>query len=205
MPSDSFPRSDTVLPSAEPDLNLESFEEPPLWPVVIGWISCIFAGLLLTCTASAPLMMHFFSGMVEQQLNGNPMPPNMILGPVQYIQIALGLLHLVLLMAAGITTLRRIGLGRTLHLMYALLAIPLFAFALMMVFKQNSAMREYIQQYPDSPFAQQQAQAGQFGLLIGIVMLAVFSLSYPAFLFIWFALVKRRPEDMGRHLVPKIV
>ena len=92
---------------------------PSVWPKVIGIISIAWGCLGLVGLPVTILMRHFNR---QQQQVIEAMPDwYRLLQPVIYV---MGAAFAVLLLAAGLTTLRRRPVGRTLHLVYV---IALFA------------------------------------------------------------------------------
>lgn len=175
---------------------LEVHDALPQWPKVIGIISICLAGLGLTCqvcgVAMAPLSMSMMPADQRDQF-----PPNMGVGPLIYLAAALSLPHVLLLLAAGVQTLRRRASGKMLHLIYALLALPLVAFGIWVQFEQQANVAQWVRENPDTTYAKQMQMPGaamgqQFGLIFGVC----FGLAYPIFLLIWFGIVKAK-ADMG--------
>lgn len=168
----------------------------PQWPKVIGIISICLAGLGLTCqvcgVAMAPLSMSIIPADQRDQY-----PPNMGVGPLVYLAAALGLPHGLLLLVAGIQTMRRRASGKMLHLIYALLALPLVAFGIWVQVEQQAVIAQWVRENPDTVYAKQMQMPGAaMGQYIGMIFGIFFGLAYPVFLLIWFGIVKAK-ADMG--------
>ncbi len=172
---------------------------PPVWPKVIGIISIVFASLGLVCGGCGLIVTPFMGQLMGSAAEGHELPPiyQPNIGNMAYA--ALGLLSALLLLIAGALTISRKPVGRMLHLVYAIVGIPLTIGGLYIQWKlQRETAAWAAQADPANPFAQQfnSPQAG-FGNMIGMAFGAVFGLSYPLFLLVWFGLVKRKASDMG--------
>lgn len=170
--------------------------EPPVWPKVIGILSIVFASMGLTCGGCGVvgLVLLMASGA---QLSDDPLPPPMQPDVTDWALMGLSMLMSVLLLVAGIVTVMRRPAGRALHLLYAVLDLPLVIASTAMSIQQMNEMAQWAANNPDSQWAQQQnmpgANVGQYvGLAFGLLM----GVGYPIFLLIWFGMIKRRAEDM---------
>ncbi len=167
----------------------------PAWPKVIGIISIVWGGLGLLC-GGCGLLSPALTGMAMQG-SGQELPPAMLPQGPQMVVIALSMLVAVVLIVAGATTVGRKPLGRTLHLVYALLSIPLTAISLWLSMKQQADLAQWASENPDNMFAQQMSNPGQkIGQMMGLVFGAAMGFGYPVFCLIWFGLVKKA-SDMG--------
>lgn len=168
--------------------------EVPSWPKVLGIVSICWGVLSLGCVGCGIIGPALQSAMIppEQAKDMPILPPD----PMQYVQLGLGGVFAILLIAAGAMTAARKAAGRTLHLVYALASFPMLALSIWVVLRQQVAMDQWIADNPDSPFAAQMKTMSGIGPTIGIAMAVVFGLAYPAFLLIWFGLVKRTRESM---------
>lgn len=191
-----------LLPS-DADLDAELLEETPGWPKLVGILSIVFGGLSLTCNGANFAFLPFQKGLIEPLLDGDPPPPNMDLSPAMLAGGGLGLAWNALLVFAGVALLLRKPIARTTHLIYAVLSVPLTAFGLWMFMSMQADMAEWLKENPDNQFAQQQAQGGPIGLIIGLVFI-VLSLGWPAFCAVWFGAIKRTDESMGAILGDEI-
>lgn len=172
------------------------FAPPPVWPKVIGIISIVLGSIGLTCGGCGALSMVVFLPMAESQM-GEPVPPPMQLGVLHWLLMGVGMALAVLLLVAGIVTVMRRPEGRTLHLLYAALNIPITMASAAIQVRQINEMAQWAANNPDSMWAKQQNMpGGGVGQWAGLVFGVVLGLSYPVFLLIWFGLVKRRKEDM---------
>lgn len=180
----------------EPDL--------PKWPKVIGIISIVLAGLGLGCGGCGVAMLmggsSFFMKMAEQQMG--PIPAVMLPTLGQKVQGCLGVAWAVILLVAGIQTVRRRYAGRLLHLVYGLGTIPLFVWGVKLQLDTMAAIGQWSQANPGNPWAQQQSPMGQW---IGLAIAVILSLPWPLFCIAWFGFIKRKPEDFtGGQLVDQL-
>src|SRR5215468_4835859 len=112
----------------EPPVSIPA--EPAAWPKTLGTISIVWAGLNLACGVcgmSMALLMGTFIKKAEEQLG--PMPD--VMKPTT-AQLAVGFVSFigpVVLLCAGIATVRRRPAGRPLHLVYAMISLVLTAIA----------------------------------------------------------------------------
>lgn len=193
----------------------DAFGPPaPGWPKVVGVISMVMAIIALACGVLGLGFMavgeSMFAGMMAGQLpDGVPPPPTM--PPLDAIMLgvsAFGVVTNVLLIAAAVMLMRRRPAGRTLHLVYAVIAVVsaflgTYASHRAQV-QQQQAMTAWIADHGDTEFgkviadSQQQQAAMQQSLQVGgLVATAVLSLAWPVFCIIWFGMVKRDAESIG--------
>ncbi len=173
---------------------------PPAWPKVIGIISIVFASLGLVCGGCGLVVTPFMGQMMGGAAEGHELPPiyqpnigNMVYG-------AFGLLNALLLLIAGVMTVSRKPVGRPLHLIFAIIGIPLTIIGLFIQWKlQQETAAWAAQADPANPFAQQfLSPQARMGNMIGLIFGGVLGLAYPIFVLIWFGLVKRKGTDMGK-------
>lgn len=175
--------------------------EMPGWPKVIGIISIVWASIGLTCNvlglgwyAVAPWVLD----MAKDQMG--PVPSQMLATPPLWILMGVGLIWTVLLMTAGIMTIRRNPGGRPLHLVWAAGAILIGALGTYFNHQMQADLVKWAAEHPDSGWAKQVSPTGNMiGLLIGVV----FTIAWPGFCLVWFGLVKKKPEDMTGGLGPE--
>lgn len=173
-------------------------ERPPAWPGVIGMISIVIASISLACggcgLAVYGAMMPNLMRMMPEEMG--PMPAVMRAPPAFYVNGGIGIGVSILLLAAGIATLRRRPVGRRLHLVWAVLALINGLWGTWIALEWQAAIQEFARANPDHPWAQQQA-GGRPAALAGIVISAVLAVAWPLFTLVWFGAVKPRPEQMG--------
>lgn len=189
MSDDDFP-----VPHAE-----DHFLPPPKWPIPVGIISIALGGLGLVCGGLGLAITPFLGGMMSGQLNGAPLPPNMQFGPVDYTITALGVVLSILLLIAGIMLVGRHPLSRWLHLLYAVAIIPVSIMNLMQQSAKQAAMAQWAADYPDNEFAKaiNSGATGQdIGPMIGMCVGGGLGIGFPLFLFVWFMLIKTKPEHI---------
>lgn len=180
----------------------------PGWPKAIGITSLILGLLAFTCMGLGQGVNPLMAGMVGPRFWGDaPAPPIYTLTPALAVSIAVFLIPNFFLCLAGLATLRRAALGRTLHLAYALIAVVAAGGYLWSSGQIQAELLQWIKDHPGTVFATQQGpflqQMSGFTSMLTAVTLAV-GLAWPVFCIIWFGMVKRQADAMGRHL-PKHV
>lgn len=171
-------------------------DNKPGWPKLVGILSIVFGAISVTCSGANFVLLPMQKGMIEPLLEGAPPPPNMDLSPMMIASMGVGILWNVLLLVGGIALVLRKPVARAMHLVYAVLSVPIIALSLWIFVTMNAEMSQWVKDYPDNQFAQQQAQAGPIGLIIGLVLITL-SLAWPVFCAVWFGAVKRTNESMG--------
>lgn len=172
----------------------EHWQDPPRWPKAVGTISIVWGALSLTCAGCGVagfFMSNWSAGMAPP--DWGPPPPVMMPGIEQLALQALGALWAVLLIVAGILVVNRNPAGRIAHLVYAVGSVLLTAVAVALAIRQQNAIADWARNNPDSMWAQQNNPTVTYiALAVGILL----GLAWPAFCFVWFGLIKRRPEDL---------
>ena len=149
--------------------------KPPVWHKVIGIISIVLASLGIVCT---PISMGM-NAMNPAQKEAMKMFPDWWRN-YQVFSSFLGVAFAILLLVAGISLCRRRPAARTLHLIYAGVALvmciigTLAAVSLMNTDSTPMGMRA--------------------GMMIGFVFGFLFGSAYPVFLLIWFLRARIRDE-----------
>jgi hypothetical protein len=188
-----------LTPPVAPDLDLPP--ERPTWPLVIGWISLVWAVFGLGCMSCGVVSLVFAPQMIKADPNfSGELPPSMNLGPAMIANFAVAAITGIVLVIAGGLTIGRKAAGRTAHLAYAGLAVISTGVG---VVAQLGVMREmtaWRAANPSSPFS----QSGNIGEIIGLVAAVVLGLGYPAFIAIWFLASKRGKGPMDA-VGPEIV
>ncbi len=188
------PKGDVFV--ADP-ADAEYFDEPtlPKWPVVVGTISIVLGALFTLCGAAAPaqgaLNSHFLGG-----LEGGA--PDVLMDPpvVNYVAAGFGLLGSLSLLTGGIMCVLRKPFARKLHLVYGVIGLIGFIWGVTIQLDNQKQVDEWVQQNPDSQFAEMQRMQGgsTTGLAIGLGCMAILGLPWPAFSLFWFGFVKTKPE-----------
>ena len=179
----------------QPATDAVTMVNTPKWPKVVGIISIVFGSLGVlgsTCGGIGVAMVPVWEDMMKEVSEGYPLPPNMDIGPLYYVLIVLGLAFAILLLTAGVMTLKRQIAGRMLHLVYVGLSIPVTILNIWLQMQEMSAMEAYIRDNPGSPFAQGGDQT------VNLILFAFFTLlgiAWLAFLGIWFGVMKTKPSD----------
>lgn len=169
------------------------FREPAQWPKVVGIISICWACFWLLCGGCGLAWMvaapQFMAG-AEKQF-GEPFPDVMKPSTAQGIMAAVGLIVPIVLLIAGILTLRRRTTGRPMHITYAVLSFLNTAISAVVGVQQQLRIMDWAKHNQSSKWAQGQ------GAGYGIIFMAVFvalALAWPLFCVIWFGAMKRDPS-----------
>ena len=185
----------------------------PGWPKVVGILSTIFGILAITCGVGGVALMFasdkILSGVMGSQLPDGVPPPPMApsLDAIMIASATFGLIVNVILILAGISLIRRKPSGRSLHLVYALLAVVTGFFSTYAGFqgsmKQQQALEAWIEQHGDTDFGKQikNQQAQQAGMqqtirVAGTAVGLAVALAWPTFCIVWFGMVKRDADTM---------
>lgn len=197
--------NDQHHPPAEPDL--APLPHRPGWPKAIGIISIVLGALALTCMILSGAMVPLGAAMAGEAFEDIPPPPNMRLSPPLLGALGLGALVNLVLLIAGIMTLRRSTLGRSLHLAYGVLGVIAALVGVAIQLHMQNELQQWIADYGDTEipggggttWGEQMQMQQQFQ---GISMIAglIISLAYPVFCIIWFGMIKRNAEAMGAGL-----
>jgi hypothetical protein len=167
----------TQMPFAAPQSGIP--EGPPpipsVWPKVIGIISIVLASLGLICTPISWLTTTFVTHAHEV----------MKVFPEWWstyttVSSVVGIFMALILLGAGITTLMRRGIGRSLHLVYGAAGI-LIAIGNVVVIAMTLLGAEM-----EGPM--------RVAFIGGIVVGVPLGMIYPVFLIIWFLRSKIRQE-----------
>ena len=159
----------------------------PSWPITIGVLSIIFSSMPLLCTPFGLLMQATGIGQNEV-LTAFPDWYRTYSILAGLVGIALGVVELL----AGITSLKRRAVTRTLHLTYGALAVCLGIVGTAVAVGMMDTVTE-LSGLP--PQLQLTLRVSMIGGMVG----SVFGLAYPVFLLIWFSRVKiRRQVDAWR-------
>lgn len=176
--------------------------EPPAWPKVIGIISIVWGSLGLicnTCTLGATALMGSLVQMVPPEQQAEMQRQMQAQSGVANMAIAaLGLVLSLVLIFAGVCTLRRQAIGRTLHLAYGAigLVLTLVGAGLGIVAANKLAT---------GAADPAQAQQARVGGLVGAAFGGCLGMAYPLFCLVWFGFVKRTPESMGSDVQEPMV
>lgn len=171
------------------------------WPKTVGIISIAWAGLGLMCGFCGVGWMMFvgkFLAGAEQQFG--PAPDVVKPNSAQLIVGVVGMVAPILLLIAGIATLRRKPAGRVLHLTYALVAIILGAAGAALGIRQQMAIMHWAGENQNDKWVTQGGVGSPFGLII-LAAVLLMTFAWPLFCMIWFGAVKRDTKDLDGGLV----
>lgn len=185
----------TQYSSSNPfDPNSVEFQErPPGWPKVIGIVSIVLASLGLFCGVCAVGGMAMLPMAGQQNPEFANLPPSVQITPGLLLHIGLGIIGSILLVVAGIQTIRRNALGRTLHILSAIFGIAILCFGIYRSWIMIPQMEQFIQDYPNSMFSKSNPKTDFVTQVVTSVLLGG---AYHFFLLFWFLVVKRTPESM---------
>lgn len=176
--------------------NVVAPSQPSNWPKTIGIISTVWAGLNLFCGVCGIGMFFFGKSMLEKgEAQFGPAPDVLRPNPIQVVVGAISMVVPILLLVAGITTLKRRPQGRTLHLAYAVVGMVFGAVGGFIAFRQQFAIYEWAKNNQTDKWVTE----GHQGSPIGLIMVAVFTLIgfiWPLFCMIWFGAIKRDTTDL---------
>lgn len=178
-----------------PGLSDEDFGRVPKWPKVVGIISIIVGTIMLGCVGCG-FASPSLQGMGAAQMKGG-MPPAMLsLSLGGYITLLAGAAIDLLLIVGGIMLIVRQYAARAMHLVYGVLALINWAYAMYVQLDISEQAKEWVKQNPDSDYAKQAAAMGNIGDIIGLAIAVVVFLPHPIFCLIWFGLVKKTRDSM---------
>ncbi|MEQ8770945.1 MAG: hypothetical protein RIB60_10615 [Phycisphaerales bacterium] len=181
------------------------FAEPPKWPKVVGILSITFGSIAIFCGAIGMAMLPLQASFVEGALNGDPPPPTMVAGPIDFAIGGYGVLTNILLIVAGVMCVSYKPATRAAHLLYAPLSILGSIAGTWYNWSKQAKVEQWLQDYPDSDMAQalaqQQASAGVVNLVVLVVFVVLF-MSWPTFCLVWFGISKTKPSDITGESAP---
>ncbi len=204
--ADAREEFDKLAEQSEPPLYVDrdsggsdemDFVDPPGWPKPIGIIDIIWGVINIGCTGCGIGMQVLFSGMMNQAFPDG-VPPIMQNPPIlNYVAAAIGAVVAILLIVAGAVLLGRKAIARPLHLVYGVLAVLSIVLSAYIQLQVQQEIAEWVQQNPDTAFAQQQSQGGAIGALIGVIVTLLFGI-WPVFCLVWFGVIKRDASEIER-------
>lgn len=186
----------TQIPTPLDPLSDALFDEPPMWPKVIGIISIAWGSLGLFCGLCGVVGIVAMN-LVPQGGGSNPlgaMPDVMKPSIGQYVILSLSFPSTILLLAAGIVLVLRKPSSRSLHLLYALSSIPLSIAGVIFGLAQVADQVAWKQHNAADPWAKNIQP--EFGY-IAVAFSGILGVAWPLFLLIWFLAVKRRSSDIS--------
>ncbi|HMN39372.1 MAG TPA: hypothetical protein PKE29_00905 [Phycisphaerales bacterium] len=188
--------------------------DPPAWPKVVGIISIVLGSVGTVCGLCAAVftfaMGPFLQKMGELQqqaqsqggargggpmLPTTPMPAELAPGPLSMASAVFWPIGTIILIVAGIATLRRAAKGRTLHLGYAGLSLLFTLIGFVGAFMYQASSSGYLSSHPDDPWSQFfNGQGGMQNQIPQAVCMTVVAAAYPVFCLVWFGPMGKRPE-----------
>ncbi|MEX0876854.1 MAG: hypothetical protein WD114_05295 [Phycisphaerales bacterium] len=171
----------------------------PKWPKVIGIISIVLGSLGLVCGGLGLVATPLASKFMEGALEGDPVPYGMVPTAADYIIMGLSVVLALLLLFAGITAVAHRPVTRVMHIVYALLSIPMSIWSYLNQMEKAELNAQWARDFPDNQMAQgmDPSNAGAAaGQIFGLIVLLVFGIGLPVFYLIWFGLIKTKPEQI---------
>ena len=169
---------------------------PTSWPKVIGILSIVWGGLGLTCLACGIGGILIGPAMMPPEMREGPLPPSMRIAPWQAGMFAFGFILAILLIVAGVQTMRRNMAGRSLHMLWAAVSILLTLTNIYFGWRQVIEVEQWMRDNPTSPFAKG-PQLSRGSSMALVFALNGIGLIWPTFLLIWFGLLKRTKASFG--------
>lgn len=174
--------SDFDLPSA-----------PPAWPKVIGIISIVLASLGLVCGVCGLIQngMAVAQGGADMQISETETVKLPAPSVLSLVLMGMSWLWSLVLLTAGIMTVKRRANGRILHIVYAGISIVIGIASLAVSWMDSQRMLEAMNAIPE--MAQ---MAGFIKMMVFFFMCigAAMGLGYPIFCLVWFGMLGKRPE-----------
>ena len=168
--------------------------EPARWPKVVGTISICWGGFNLLCGACGMSMIFLMGTMTAQaEKTMGPMPDVMKPNMAQIIVGFISFIAPVILLIAGIATVKRRPAGRSLHLTYAVISIVLSGVATVIGFMHQMDVLEWAKHNQSDKWAK---AAGSPFAYIGIAVGLFLGMAWPFFCMIWFGAIKRDNRDL---------
>jgi hypothetical protein len=196
--------------STSSDFHLTTSGEPPAWPKVVGIISIVLGSLGTVCGLCIAVfsfaMKPFMQKMGELQAQGGgarggpmipstPMPAELSPGTLSVISALFWPIGTIILIVAGISTVRRAAGGRTMHLGYAGLSLLFTLVGLAGAYQYQTATTQFFSAHPDDPWTKFfMAQGGMGTQLVQAIGMTCVSAIYPIFCIVWFGVMGKRPE-----------
>lgn len=176
--------------------------EPPGWPKVVGILCIVWGGFWLLCggcgLAALP-MQEWGMAQNPEMKKLLPIPEALKPGMMQMGLMAFGMLLDVLVIAAGIATIKRSASARAMCLGYAGLAFVVSVAAMGAAIYQTGLAQEWLKANPGSEWKKFINPQGNLLIAVG---LTVVTLSFPGFLAVWFGFIKPKHKDMLESAPP---
>ncbi len=176
----------------EPQLDLPTTS----WPKVVGIISIVWGCLGITCMACGVGGIFIGPALMPAEMRNQPLPPTMHLTPLQAGLFVVGFIMSLVLLAAGIQTMRRSLSGRTLHLVWAVVSCFSVVVGLYVAWNQQVEMERWLNENPDSQFAKGPRVSKGTGMAIAGALNGI-GLIWPIFCLVWFGAIKRTQASFG--------
>ena len=184
--------------------------EPPAWPKVVGIISIVLGSLGTVCGLCIAVftfaMPAFMQKMGDLQAQGGgarggpvipttPMPAELSPGALSTVAAIFWPIGTILLIVAGISTLRRAAGGKMLHLGYGTLSLLFTLVGLAGAYQYQGATSGFFSAHPDDPWTKFfMAQGGMGSQFVQAIGMTCVSAIYPIFCLVWFGAMGKRPE-----------
>jgi hypothetical protein len=195
-------------PPASPEFSIPA--EPPGWPKVVGIISIVWGSLGILCGVCSALFtvsmgtfmerMMKFAAQQPQRGGGpviptTPMPAELQPGALSIIGAFIWPIGAIVLLMAGIFTVKRAANGRSMHLAYGALSLLGTLLGLAGAFAYQASSKAYMAAHPDDPWIKIMNQNGGLNnQVIQAAGLTCVAAIYPIFCLVWFGALGKRPE-----------
>ena len=196
------------VPSMTSDFQLSG--EPPAWPKVVGIISIVLSALGVICGLCGAVfilgMSSFMQKFGEMQAQGGgarggpvipttPMPVELAPGVLSVVSVIVGPIGSIVLLIAGIATVRRVASGRMLHLAYVGISVLAIVIGLIGAYQYQSTGVAFLAAHPDDPWSKMFAAQGGMGRqFLQSMAISCVTAIYPIFCLVWFGVMGKRPE-----------
>src|SRR3954464_12580541 len=107
----------------------------PGWPKVVGIISIVWGALGVTCLGCFFGMSQFLPALMGKP--DEPLPPTLKPDPLQMGVYILGAIMALVLLIAGVLTVKRRPVGKWLHLAYAAVSLLVLPVSLYLGYQKN--------------------------------------------------------------------
>jgi hypothetical protein len=197
-------------PNAPTGSDFNTSGDPPTWPKVVGIISIVLASLGVVCGLCGMVFVvalgPFMQKMGELQAQGGgarggpvipttTIPTELVPGPMSVVAAIIGPIGSIVLLVAGITTVRRAASGRSIHLAYVAASLLATALALVGAYQYQASASSFMAAHPDDGWSKFfMSRGGSGGQFVQAIAVSCVGAIYPIFCLVWFGIMGKRPE-----------